>query len=63
MGYNTGKGGITMCFQVYRYYMTQRPPGPGSQPRGSAILATHENQIEKYGQEEYEEIQRRNKDE
>ena len=30
---------------------------------GSAILATHENQIEKYGQEEYEEIQRRNKDE
>ena len=40
----------------YRYYMTQRPPGPGAQPRGSINIVAYDAKTDgAWGYIEYKE--------
>jgi len=40
---------------TYRYYMTQRPPSPGAQPRGSINVVSYDNKKDgAWGYVEYE---------
>lgn len=41
---------------TYRYYMTQRPPSPGAQPKGSTNLVIYDTKTEgAWGYVEYRE--------